>query len=112
MNILVLEDEWLISEVLKEQLEDMGHQVLGPAPTCAAALEVLLRERPDAAILDTQLGSETCEVVLEECQRQGVPVVISSGHAAGSLPPFAMGLPLLPKPYEAATLQSVVTGLQ
>jgi DNA-binding response OmpR family regulator len=43
LNILVLEDEWMIAETLKDYLEDLGHQVLGPAMTCAAALEMLLR---------------------------------------------------------------------
>jgi DNA-binding response OmpR family regulator len=108
LNVLILEDEWLIAEVLKDHLEEMGHRVVGPAMTCAAALEVLFRERPDIAVLDTQLGADTCEVVLEECQRQGIPVVISSGHSSAALPLFASGLPSLSKPYELGALTRVL----
>lgn len=98
-RVLVLEDEFLIAESLRGDLELLGASVMGPALTCSAALELLWRERPDLAILDTHLGSETCEVVLEECREQNIPVVIFSGHSPCELPAFAHGLPALPKPY-------------
>ena len=98
-RVLVLEDEYLIAETLREDLESLGVGVMGPAADCSAALELLWRERPDLAILDTHLGSETCEVVLEECRAQAIPVVIFSGHIPADLPAFASGLPAIPKPY-------------
>jgi DNA-binding response OmpR family regulator len=110
MDVLVLEDEWLIAEELKTQIEELGHEVLGPAMTCSAALEILWRKRPDLAVLDTRLGSETCEVVLDECVRQGVPVIISSGHAVTQMPAFAGGLPVLPKPYSMDALADALKG--
>ncbi|WP_299641346.1 hypothetical protein [Devosia sp.] len=96
----MVEDEWLIGADLQERLESQGYQVLGPAGNCAAALEVLWSTPPDLAILDTVLGSETCEVVLEECIRQGIPVVISSGTRAPDLPAFAVGLASISKPFD------------
>jgi len=107
-RILILEDEFLIADNLRTDLEALGAQVFGPALDCSAALELLWRERLDLAILDTQLGGETCQVVLEECQSQGIPVVIFSGHASDALPPFAVSLPLLAKPYLHDALDKVV----
>ena len=106
LNVLVVEDEWLIAEDLKTSLEDLGCRVLGPAPSCAAALEIIWREKPDLAYVDTRLGSDTCEAVLEECERQGVSVIISSGHAEQELPAFASGRPLIAKPYRFADIES------
>ena len=101
-RILILEDEFLIADVLREDLEALGATVIGPALDCAAALELLWQgEPPDLAILDTHIGSDTCEVVLEECRSRRIPVLIFSGHAPGSLPAFADGLPRLAKPYLA-----------
>jgi DNA-binding response OmpR family regulator len=99
-KVLVVEDEWLIAEDLKARLEELGLQVLGPAPDCSAALEILWSEKPDLAFIDTQLGSETCEVVLEECVHQGVPVIISTAHVAQLLPDYCKEFPLLTKPYD------------
>lgn len=107
-TVLLLEDDASIAEGLRSDLERLGLRVLGPAADCSQALEVLLRERPDFAILDTHLGEETCEVVIDECAAQGVPVVITSDHIAEHLPVFAMGFPLLSKPYVSENLGTVV----
>ena len=107
-KVLVLEDDMIVADALKFDLEAIGIRVLGPAFDCSSALELLLRERPDFAILDTHLGSETCEVVLEECRAQNVPVIISSGHGPTELPTFALGFPLLGKPYLTRALPSLV----
>ena len=103
-----LEDDAIVAENLRSDLEEIGLRVIGPAFNCSAALELLLRERPDFAILDTHLGSETCEVVLDECAAQNVPVIIASGHGPAELPTFAIGFPLLSKPYLSEHLANVV----
>jgi len=108
LKILVVEDEWLIGEELKDQLEHLGHEVMGPALNCAAALELVFRTRPDLAVVDTHLGSETCEAVLDELAAQEVPVIICSGHSEQELPDFARGFPLLTKPFNSQAVQSAL----
>jgi DNA-binding response OmpR family regulator len=108
LSVLIVEDEWIIGEDLKDRLEQAGYAVLGPALSCSAALELMWRERPDIAFVDTHLGNETCEAVLEECDRQGVPVIISSGHGRQDLPEFAHGFPYLGKPYSSEAVERVL----
>ena len=110
VKILVVEDEWLIGESLKASLEALGHQVLGPAMSCAAALDMIRAERPDIAFVDTQLGPETCELVLDECRRQATPVVITSGHTGNDLPEFCSGLTALGKPYSDEEIAGTLRG--
>ena len=100
LNVLVVEDEWLIGEDLKDTLETLQCRVLGPASSCAEALQIIAHEKPDLAYVDTKLGSETCEAVLDECARRGVPVIISSGHADPELPRYAAGRPSIGKPFQ------------
>jgi DNA-binding response OmpR family regulator len=86
-RILVVEDNAEQGKALKAALESLGHTVLGPAPDCSSALELIWREKPDLAFIDTHLGSDTCEVVLEECDQQAVPVIITL-EEGGELPQF------------------------
>ena len=111
MHILIVEDDYLIGQDLRERLQTMGHDVLGPASNCAAALEALFNSRPDIAMVDTQLGSETCEAVLSECRALDVPVIICSAHDAEGLPAFCAGLPRVGKPFEDGEIAGQVHGM-
>lgn len=109
MKILVVEDEFLIAIDLQDHLEKLGHDVMGPAESCTSALELIFRTRPDLAIVDTHLGSETCEVVLDELRVQQIPVVICSGYTKDHLPAFASQFPLLEKPYSPETIHAALS---
>src|SRR5438270_7446374 len=54
-RVLVVEDEFVIALEVEFLLRDFGCEVLGPVPSVARALELLGRERPDAAPLDLDL---------------------------------------------------------
>lgn len=53
-RILIAEDEAFISEELKSQLEDFGHEVIGIATDFLQAKE-LLKEQPDFCFLDIRM---------------------------------------------------------
>ena len=112
VSVLIVEDDWFCGEALKLDLEQMGHRVIGVAQTGAAALEVLMLQRPDLVFVDTELGAETSEMVVDECRLQRIPTVICSGHAASQLPAFCAGLQAISKPYMlqhlADTLRRIV----
>lgn len=109
VRVLIVEDEWLIAEDLKLTLEALGCEILGPAISCAAGLEILHRERPDIAFIDVHLGSETCQAVVEECQLQGIRMVICSGEMAEYLPAYCAGQPVLTKPFSPQDVERTYT---
>ncbi len=80
-TVLLLEDEALIAVALQADLEEAGYSVAGPFVSCASALEWLADHRPDLAILDTVLKDGTCKEVALTLTRQGVPLLVYSGHA-------------------------------
>ena len=108
-KILIVEDELDHGSELKAILERHGHTVLGPAPDCSSALELLWRERPDFAFVDTHLGSETCEAVLEECDQQDVPVIITAPEA--NLPHFVGTRGSVNKPVDGPAVTSAIDRL-
>jgi CheY-like chemotaxis protein len=107
-QVLVVEDEWLLAEALKVDLEGFGWAVLGPALSSKDALSILSDHAPDLAFVDTLLGSETSEAVLAECERRHIPVIIYTGHSELDLPEFALGRRVLAKPYDVSALGNLL----
>jgi CheY-like chemotaxis protein len=49
---VVAEDNQLIRELLKQQLAELGHAVVGEAKDGAEVVNTVVRERPDAVVID------------------------------------------------------------
>jgi CheY-like chemotaxis protein len=71
--------------------------VLGPASTVQQALVLLENERPDAALLDLNLGSDRVTAVAIELKSRNVPFVIVTGFADVREPELRFA-PMLRKP--------------
>lgn len=106
---LVVEDEPLVGMDIALTIEDAGWRVLGPAPSVAAALALLAREKPDIAFVDVQLDRETSAAVVLRLGELGTPIVLTTAYPDPTVmgPEFA-GLPLLLKPFDHAVLRSIV----
>jgi len=83
-RILVVEDNSLNRELLCDWLEAEGHEALG-AEDLAGAQRLLQSERPDAVLLDVQLGNEDGLSLAIWMRQQpsflGVPVIAVTAHA-------------------------------
>ena len=55
MVVLIVEDAAIIAYCSAAVLEDAGHEVLGPADTSQAALELVRHRKPDVAVVDIDL---------------------------------------------------------
>ncbi len=83
--ILVVEDEFLIAMELDLVLRSAGYHVLGPATSVGFALELLRQERPQAAVLDVNLGGERVTPVAEVLRAMRIPFVLASGYGPAEL---------------------------
>ena len=83
-RILVVEDNSLNRELLCDWLEAEGHEVLS-AEDLNGAQRLLLSERPDAVLLDVQLGNENGLALAVWMRQQpsfsGIPVIAVTAHA-------------------------------
>ncbi len=82
MNILIVEDEALLSMDLELSLKDMGHTVLESVPSGEEALSFVGRNRPDIVLIDIKLdgnldGIETSRMIMKEYD---VPVIFMTGN--------------------------------
>lgn len=84
--VLVLEDEWDVAEETTGILRRAGCRVLGPAPSVAAALDLLEGATPDAALLEASLGPQMYVAVADRLQEDGVPFAFLGGRSQAELP--------------------------
>jgi DNA-binding NtrC family response regulator len=109
-RILVVEDEFLIALEMKAMLIDGGFRVIGPVATVAAALAIIEKEPPDAAVLDVSLRGERVTPVAKVLQAMEVPFVLASAYNQAELNTDATlsGVPNIGKPTMAARLFSLL----
>lgn len=84
MKILLAEDDLLIANQLKEDLEDAGHEVVGIARNPIDALTLLKKNSPELAILDITLesgnndGLDLADLIPDI---KDIPFIFLSGHS-------------------------------
>ncbi|OEC36478.1 Response regulator receiver domain-containing protein [Pseudomonas cuatrocienegasensis] len=86
-TILVVDDEYLIADILGYALEDEGYMVV-KAGNGRKGLEVLDRERPELVITDFMMplmdGLEFAQAIRSRQSPQALPIILMSG-AQGSV---------------------------
>lgn len=108
VRVLIVEDEPLIAMATEDMVCELGYEVTGTASSVEAALVALQRHRPDVALLDLKLRTETSLAVANQCRLLGIGIAFTTGYAAAELPEACGDAPLLAKPYTVAELRSVL----
>jgi C4-dicarboxylate-specific signal transduction histidine kinase len=82
-KVLIVEDELIVAEALKEFLEKIGFTVVGVADTGVKAAMRFLATDPDVVLMDVRLkGDQDGIQVAEEIYNQrAVPIVFLTGNA-------------------------------
>jgi DNA-binding response OmpR family regulator len=110
-RILIVEDEALIGELLAMYIEQLGHEVLGPASTVGQALTILENDRPAFSILDCSLGQQESTPVAEALAREGIPFAFATGRGPEALPEDFKRQPMIMKPYVFEDVQRVLASV-
>ncbi|ACL58665.1 response regulator [Methylobacterium nodulans] len=111
-RVLVVEDEYFIADDMARALEQLGAEVVGPAPSREHALALIASgERIDAAILDINLQGQSALPVAEALAAKGVPFVFATGYDRNSVPPAYQDVPRWEKPFNPNHLARALSGL-
>ncbi len=85
--ILVVEDEYLLADMLAGFLQDEGHDV-ATAAHGVAALKLLQERKPDLLISDYMMplmnGAELAEAIRSDPRFSGLPVLLMTGAQGSS----------------------------
>ncbi|HEY4030140.1 MAG TPA: response regulator [Caulobacteraceae bacterium] len=105
-RILIVEDEWLIADLLEQMLTELGYEVVGPAADVVEALALIEERVPDAAVLDVSLAKGKSFAVADAMRDRGAPFLFLTGHVDGDLPPQYRSTPLICKPVLMSDLKA------
>ncbi len=98
-NVLIVEDEPLISMMLEDVLDALGHKVVGICETVGEALVRIEEGGFDLAILDVNLKGESVWPVAAALRDRGIPFVLASGGHVEPPPAEFADIPMIEKPY-------------
>ncbi|GGJ89309.1 response regulator [Pseudomonas matsuisoli] len=114
-TILIVDDEYLIADILGYALEDEGYMV-AKASNGRKGLEVLDRERPELVITDFMMpvmdGLEFARAIRARPQLANLPIILMSGAQAhvGRAQPGLFSQ-VFDKPFDLSSILEAVHGL-
>jgi DNA-binding response OmpR family regulator len=83
LRALIVEDETLIAEELRERLSRLGFSIIAAVDSAEEGIAIAIRERPDLVLMDIRLKGEKDGVqAVEEIRRQvDVPIVYLTAYS-------------------------------
>jgi CheY-like chemotaxis protein len=111
-DVLIIEDEPLISMQLEDLVSDLGHSVIGTAATRTQALKMFAEQRPGLVLADIQLadGSSGIDAVEDILKFGDVPVIFITAFPekllTGDRPEPTY---LVTKPFKEATVRAAIS---
>jgi len=110
-RVLVVEDEYYIATDAARALRGAGAVVVGPVPTETAASAEVERQRPDAVVVDINLGGGASFALAESLKERGIPFMFVTGYDEDVIPPEFDGIERLQKPVELRQMIDAVSRL-
>ncbi len=112
IRILIAEDDFLVSERIREVIETIGHIIVGEAVNGRQAVEMTIALRPDVVLMDIKMpdidGLEAAQLIQEQCP---TPIVVMTAYQSAELVAKAsaagVGAYIL-KPPDASQLKRVL----
>jgi DNA-binding response OmpR family regulator len=105
------EDDTLIAWDVAQALAEAGYEVVGPHPSCQAALDAINKEHLDCAVLDVKLSDRLCTDAADLLHARGVPFVFFTAYHIDLLPDHHRHTVWLVKPVEKSKLIHAVKAL-
>ncbi len=107
-QVLIVEDEVLISMLLGDMLTDLGCQTILEAHDLETAVAVLDTRLPELCILDLRLNDVLSYPVAEMLTARGVPIIFSTGYGKDHIGGRWNHCLTLFKPYDVFQLNDAI----
>ena len=99
LRVLVVEDEYMIAQMIAEILERAGCVVIGPESDLDAALHAVRHKKIDGVLLDINLGGTLIFPLADQLDANKVPYLFVTGYGPYTVPDRFRNHPLIAKPF-------------
>ncbi|WP_236846825.1 MULTISPECIES: response regulator [unclassified Bosea (in: a-proteobacteria)] len=110
-QILVVEDEYFIAADMTRELQGAGAHVVGPCPTEESARAALAKSRPDAALVDINLGRGPSFKLAEALRDRGIPFLFLTGYDRDGIPVEYIDVRRIEKPCQLHQVVGAISQL-
>jgi two-component SAPR family response regulator len=110
-HILVVEDDYYLATDAARALQAVGAMIIGPYANEETARVELIDRRPDAAIVDINLGRGPSFKLAEILRNGGIPFVFITGYNKEAIPQHFNHIERLEKPVQLRRLVSTISKL-
>ena len=113
-KVLIVEDEQIVAEDIREKLELSGYSVVGITDSGREAIELAKRYQPDFVMMDihikTDLNGVESAICIQGLFEQTIPIVFVSGYSLEEYPEIGAVEPytILKKPFLEEDLTSSI----
>ena len=104
----MVDDEVLVAMLITDMLEDLGHQVVGPAHDLEEGLALANAGGFDCAILDISLNGQSSMPIADALRQRGLPFMFASGYPPNPNDDRFKGVPLLQKPFNMKQVEDAL----
>jgi CheY-like chemotaxis protein len=112
LRVLIVEDAWQVATGLKQLLETLGADVVGPVATSADAERLISEGIPDAAVVDIHLRKgEKSYGLIDQLHDRGICTVVIAGPSDVSVRPGKV-VAILQKPFDEELLLAALRALR
>jgi CheY-like chemotaxis protein len=109
LTVLVAEDDIDLQEVMRDMLEDLGAETLGPVRSAREIAGIVGTRKPDAVTLDVNLGGRLAYDSATWLQQAGIPIVFVTGYTVlPKCPDSLKDVPCLKKPFNMGGLAAAL----
>lgn len=110
--ILVVEDEYMLAEDVRELLEASGAVVVGPVGKVSAAMDLVNNGSGiDGAVLDINLQGEMVFPLADLLRQRQIPFLFATGYDAEAIPPRFSQVTRCEKPLNADQVRRALASL-
>ena len=100
-TLMIVEDEVLVSILLRDELQKAGYKVLDLTDRQDEALEIAKAEKPDLALVNIRLAKGDDGIELSKhLKGLGIPVLLISGQVSRANSAKTVAIGSMPKPYD------------
>lgn len=110
-SVLIVEDEFIIGLMLRQEIASVGGTSIGPVNSVADALKEIESRVIHAAVLDAKLADGTSAELAACLAARQIPYVVVSGYDKASLPKELSGAPFIAKPVSVPLLMEAIQRL-